>query len=224
MDDEDALRAELVRTCQAMARLGLSRGTSGNVSVRCGADLLISPSGVPYDALRPELVVRVRADGGFAGSVRPSSEWRFHQAILRAKPEMRAVVHTHSVHATAVSVLGRAIPAVHYNIAAAGGGSIPCAPYALFGTEALAEAIVETMRERRACLLAHHGAVAAGVDLAAALGLAEVVEEMATLYLLCLPMGEPPVLSEAQVAAAAAAYVGYGQRPGQRSGQRSGRN
>lgn len=209
---EHGLRAELVETCRDMAARGLSLGTSGNVSVRDGDGLLISPTGIDYEVLQPAQAVRIRADGGFDGTVLPSSEWRFHKAILDARPELNAVVHTHSTHATAMSVLGRDIPAVHYGIAAAGGPTIRCARYATFGTEALAASMLEAMRGRLACLLAHHGAVAAHVSLPRALDLADTVEELARLYLLCLPAGPPPVLSDDEIGRVMERFRTYGQQ------------
>ncbi|MDF1585791.1 class II aldolase/adducin family protein [Marinimicrococcus flavescens] len=207
------LRVELVETCRAMNGLGINRGTSGNVSVRLGEGFLVSPTGVPYDALRPEQVVRMGWDGGFAGDLLPSSEWRFHRDVLAARPDLEAVVHTHSVHATALAIMGRGIPAIHYMIAAAGGPDIRCAPYATFGTQELADAVLAAMDERRACLLAHHGVIAAGRTLARALSLAVTVEELAQQYLLCLPHGEPPVLDEAEIATVLDKFKTYGQQP-----------
>ena len=210
---ERALREEIVSACQALARLGLVQGTSGNVSARCGEGLLITPSGVPYDRLGPADIVMLAWDGSSAGRLQPSSEWRFHRDILAQRPDLDAVVHTHSTHATAVSILRRDIPAIHYSIAAAGGASIRCAPYALFGSQALADLVVAAMDGRRACLLAHHGVVAAHTSLARALELAQTVEELARQYLLCLSVGEPPTLDEAQMDEAIARFATYGQQP-----------
>lgn len=211
-DQETDLRQALVQTCRDMQSKGLSKGTSGNISVRCGQGFLISPTGIPYEDLRPDQVVAMRWDGGFDGPVLPSSEWRFHADILRSRDDLNAVVHTHSLNATAVSILGRAIPPIHYMIAAAGGEDIRCAPYATFGTQALSDLAVAALTGRRACLLAHHGVIAAHASLAGALKLAETVEELAALYLKCLPMGEPPVLSAAQIAEVLARFRSYGQQ------------
>lgn len=210
---EAALREELVDTCRGMVRLGLTRGTSGNVGVRCGDGFLVSPTGVPYDVLAPDQVVPMTFEGTHEGSFLPSSEWRFHRDILQARPELGAVVHTHSTHATAVAVLGRSIPAIHYDIAAAGGPTIRCAPYATFGTAELARNVLAALEDRRACLLAHHGVVAAGTTLRSALRLAELVEELARLYLLCLPAGEPPVLPDDEIARVVERYRTYGVQP-----------
>ncbi|WP_225025982.1 L-fuculose-phosphate aldolase [Xinfangfangia pollutisoli] len=211
-DDERALRSELIEACRSMNRLGINKGTAGNISLRYGDGFLISPTGIPYDKLTPEHVVAMNWDATFAGDVLPSSEWRFHRDILMARPDLNAVVHTHSTNATAVSILGRDIPAIHYAIAAAGGGTIPCAPYEIFGSQELADAVVRALQGRRACLMAHHGVIAAHVSIARALALAVTVEELATLYLQCLPLGEPPILSDAQIADVMEKFKTYGQQ------------
>ena len=211
-DEEMKLRTELVEACRSMNRLGINKGTAGNISVRHGDGFLISPTGIPYDALTPEQVVAMAWDASYAGDVLPSSEWRFHRDILHARPDLNAVVHTHSTHATALAVMGRQIPAIHYAIAGAGGDSIRCAPYELFGTQALADRAIEALEGRRACLLAHHGMIAAHVSIARALALAVTVEELAQLYLLSLPHGEPPVLSQAQIGEVLLKYKTYGQQ------------
>lgn len=210
---EAELRAELVATCRQLDEKGLIKGTSGNVSVRAGDGFLISPTGLSYSTMKPEQVVKVSWAGEHEGPILPSSEWRFHRDILAARPEFNAVVHTHSPHATAVSILECGIPAIHYRIAALGGPDIRCAPYALFGTQQLAEMAVEGMRDRRACLLAHHGVIAAHATLNGALQMAEIVEELARLYLLCLPMGPPPVLPSEAIAEVIERHKTYGQQP-----------
>jgi len=213
MTDEATLRTELVDACRKMNQLGINRGTSGNISVRCGDGLLISPTGTPYDQLTPGHVVLMRWDGSFDGDVLPSSEWRFHRDLLLARLDLNAVVHTHSTHATAVAILERDIPAIHYSIAAAGGDTIRCAPYEIFGSQELADEVLKAMADRRACLLAHHGQITAHTSIAKALALAVTVEELARLYLLCLPMGTPPVLSRQQMLDVLEKYKTYGQQP-----------
>jgi L-fuculose-phosphate aldolase len=212
MSEDTALRRELIEACRSMNSLGINRGTAGNISVRHGDGLLISPTGIPYDRLEPHHVVAMRWDGTFDGDVLPSSEWRFHRDILRARPDLNAVVHTHSTHATAVSILGRDIPAIHYAIAAAGGPTIRCAPYAIFGSQDLADAVVAALEGRRACLMAHHGVIAAHGSIAQALALAVTVESLAQQYLLCLPLGEPPRLSDAEIAEVLEKFKTYGQQ------------
>lgn len=213
MNGNTGLREELIETCRAMNRLGINKGTSGNVSMRHGAGFLISPTGIAYDALTPELIVEVRWDGSFDGDVLPSSEWRLHRDILEARDDLNAVVHTHSTHATALAIMGLDIPAIHYSIAAAGGPDIRCAGYATFGTQELADAVTAAMRGRRACLLAHHGVVAAHVSMAKALSLAVTVEELARQYILCRSLGTPPILGDQEIMTVVGKYRSYGQQP-----------
>jgi L-fuculose-phosphate aldolase len=214
--DERALRQQVIDTALAMGRLGINQGTSGNVSARWRDGLLITPSGVPYELLTPEriawLPLDVRDDDPLFAAQRPSSEWRIHRDILRSRPEIGAVVHTHSNAATALSIHGRGIPSHHYMVAAAGGNSIRCAPYATFGSQALSDYAIEALRERTACLLAHHGVIALGADLARALWLANEVEVLARQYLLALQIGEPPLLSDAQMNEVIERFKGYGLR------------
>ncbi len=221
MSDELQLRREIVEAGLAMSRLGINKGTSGNISVRHGNGFLISPTGLAYDKMTPDHIVAVNWDATFEGDVLPSSEWRFHRDILKARPDLNAVIHTHSTHATAVSILHRDIPAIHYMVTAAGGSSVRCAPYETFGSQALADRVLTALEGRRACLMAHHGVIAAHTSVSLALALAVTIEELATEYLLCLSVTEPPVLSDAQVAEALEKFKTYGQQnPGVLAGMR----
>ena len=206
-------RRDIIDACRGMNRLGINAGASGNISVRTETGLLISPTGMDYDALEPRHIVPLAWDGTFEGPVQPSSEWRFHRDLLHARPDLNAVVHTHSRHATALSILGRPIPAIHYAVAAAGGPDIRCAPYETFGTPELAARVIEAMQDRRACLLAHHGVIAAHATLPRALSLAVSVEELAHQYLLLLPLGEPPTLPPEEMARVLEKFRTYGQQP-----------
>ncbi|WP_026280843.1 MULTISPECIES: L-fuculose-phosphate aldolase [unclassified Thioalkalivibrio] len=197
--DATALREAVIHAGLETNRRGLNQGTSGNISVRLGDGMLITPSGVPYEALRPEDLVYVDAAGRWDPQRKPSSEWHFHRAILQARPELGAVVHVHSVYASVVAIQGRDIPALHYMIAAAGGNSIRCAPYATFGTEALSRLAVEALEDRTACLLANHGMIATGPDLERALWLTEEVELLARQYVLSLQIGGPALLDDAEM-------------------------
>jgi L-fuculose-phosphate aldolase len=213
---EDAVRKEVVATAIRMERLGINQGTSGNVSARWRDGFLITPSGVPCSELRSDAVVwlplDVRDDAPVFRSSRPSTEWRFHRDILCSRPEINAVVHTHSNAATALAIHARDIPAHHYMVAAAGGNSIRCAPYATFGSQALSDSAVAALKDRTACLLAHHGVIALGHDLARALWLANEVEVMAQQYLLACQLGPPPLLSDAQMNEVLQEFKGYGLR------------
>jgi L-fuculose-phosphate aldolase len=201
----------LLDAAQSLSRTG-NVGTSGNLSVRQDNGMLITPSGVPYDQLTLGHLVNVIADGSSLGALPPSSEWRFHQAIYAARPEAGAVVHCHAPHATALACLGRDIPAFHYEVAFAGGKDIRCAPYATFGTETLSENVVAALDGRRACLLAHHGLVCFHEDMAKALHLAEMVEQLARIYGLCLAMGQPETLPDDEMARVLEKFRHYGPR------------
>ncbi|MBO6716561.1 MAG: class II aldolase/adducin family protein [Rhizobiaceae bacterium] len=204
-------RRELIRIYGELTRKNLVKGTSGNVSVRTDEGILITPTGVPCDGMRDEDMVLVRWDGTCIGRMAPSSEWPFHLEILKSREDLGAIVHTHSPFATAVSILEMDIPALHYRIAAVGGATIRCAPYATFGTSQLAERAVEAMRGRRACLLAHHGVIAAHETLAKALNVAEIVEELAQYLIYCLPRGDIPVLPDEEVERVMEKHKTYGQ-------------
>jgi L-fuculose-phosphate aldolase len=203
-------RAALAEAAREVARRGLVTGTAGNVSLRNGNDTLVTPTGRDLATVTEIDIVTLDAGGRVLGGGKPTSEWRLHHAILAARPGIAAVVHTHSPHATAASALKRNIPAVHYMVVAAGGADIPCAPYATPGSEALAAHAASALASRDACLLAHHGALAAGPTLAAAIALAEVVEELARTWLTLLAvMPDPPVLGADDIAAMRTAWAAY---------------
>lgn len=191
----------LVAECaRRSVSLGLNRGTSGNVSARSLEGFLITPSGRDMTELAAADMAPVDMEGRAPEGLKPSSEWRFHRDIYAAFPEAGAIVHAHSPFAVALACLRRDIPAFHYMVAMAGGVDIRCARYATFGTQALSDAILEALRDRRACLMANHGLVAWGRDLAGALALAVEVEALCGQYLCCLQAGEPVLLSDAEMA------------------------
>jgi len=200
---EAELRQQLVTVARRMNASGLNQGTSGNLSVRIPGGLLITPSSLPYELMQPQDLVALDLAGGSRddGARRPSSEWRLHADILAGRPEIGAVLHCHSIHATALACHGRAIPPFHYMTAVAGGDDIRCAPYATFGTAELSALVVAALVDRRACLLGQHGQVALGASLDQALRIAIEVETLAQMYLQALQLGEPPLLSPEQMAA-----------------------
>ncbi len=205
-------RGELLRACRALARSGLSFGTSGNISLRRDrGHFFITPSGLPYETLRAGQIPLMDLDGRWFGRCRPSSEWRFHRDILRARPEVGAVVHAHSRCATALACTGRGIPAFHYMVAVAGGCDIRCAPYHTFGTQALAEAALEALAGRRACLLGNHGLIAVGADARSALALAGEVENLAGQYCAALALGDVQVLDAAEMQRVLERFRSYGR-------------
>ena len=212
MTDEAALRRAMVEAARELDARGLNRGTSGNVGARFGDGLLVTPSGVPARELTPEAMVALSADGDVIGPGRPSSEWRFHRDILRARPELHAVVHVHSPFATALACLGLDIPPFHYMIAAAGGSSIRCAPYALFGTQELSDHALAALQDRRACLLANHGMIAAGPGLEQAVALCIEVESLCEQYWRARQLGQPQLLSPGQMADVIEKFKTYGRQ------------
>ncbi|MWB77152.1 class II aldolase [Pseudooceanicola sp. 216_PA32_1] len=212
MTDLVSERQRVIDTARAMNASGLNRGTSGNVSLRCAGGFLITPTGMAYDGLTPEDIVLVAMDGTPQGTRKPSSEWRFHRDILAERPDLNAVVHTHATHCTAVAILGVPIPALHYSIAAAGGHDIRCAPYEIFGSQELAVSVVAALKDRRACLMAHHGMIACHATPERALALAGTIEELARLYLLCRAAGEVPVLAPQAMAEVLERFGTYGQQ------------
>lgn len=210
--NESELRTALAETSRQAVSRGLNSGTAGNVSVRLRDGLLITPSGLAGDALRPVQMVFMDMEGSASGELRPSSEWRIHRDIYRARPEVNAVVHAHSPHAVSLACLRRGIPAFHYMVAAAGGKNIRCAEYATFGTQGLSDAVLAALQGRRACLLANHGLVAAGGSLDAALALALEVEELCAQYWRASLMGPPVLLSDAEMDEVLERFKDYGQR------------
>lgn len=196
----ELLRRQLVDSARRMNALGINQGTSGNLSVRCPGGLLITPSALPYDEMSAGDIVFVGDDGvAEVDGRKPSSEWRIHRDVYRARPDTQAVLHAHPVHCTALACLRRPLPAFHYMVAVAGGRDIRCAPYATFGTQELSEHVVAALDGRRACLMANHGLLCLGADLAAALALAVEVETLARCYLQCLAVGEPVLLGDAEM-------------------------
>ena len=196
---ELTLRKAIIATALAMNALGINRGKSGNVSARWKDGFLITPSGLPYEETRPADIVFVGKNGNATGKRPPSSEWRFHYDIYRTRTDAQAVVHTHSSFATTLACLGMDIPAFHYMIAVAGGNSIRCAPYATFGTQELSDRALQALWNRKACLLANHGMIAAGDSLKHALALAVEVEALCEQYWRALQVGKPAILSDSEM-------------------------
>ncbi len=210
-DDETVLREQAVAALGRLDALGMNRGSTGNLSLRMGAGMLITPTGMGADKLQPQDLVWLGHDGTLRGGWQPSSESHFHQAIYAVRPGLHAIVHAHSVHATALACLHRELPAFHYMVAVAGGDSVPCVPYHLFGTEALSTAVAHAMRDRDACLLANHGLVAAGATLAQAMKVALEIESLCETYLKALAVGEPALLSREEMAQVVVHFARYGK-------------
>ena len=210
MSGDRGVRMRLVAAARRLAALGLNHGKSGNVSARVDGGFVITPSGKSYDALTVRDLVMV--EGGEPHARRkPSSEWRLHRDIYERREEAGAIVHTHSSFATTLACLRRPIPAVHYEIAFAGGGDIRCAPYATFGTQKLSDHALAALEGRSACLLANHGVVAFAPTIEQAVVLADKVEELARTYWQALQVGEPAILDAEEMARVVEKFKTYGR-------------
>lgn len=204
------LREQLLATTRKLSEVGLNRGTSGNASVRDGEGFLVTPSGMAVEAMTPHDMVAMDFDGKVHGEGKPSSEWRFHRDILASRPEVGAVIHTHSMFATTIACLRKDVPPLHYMMALVGGDSIRCAPYALFGSQALSDVALEALKDRKACLLANHGMIALGRDLDVAFAVTVEVETLCEQYWRTLQVGGPVLLSEQEMGEAMEQFKGYG--------------
>jgi L-fuculose-phosphate aldolase len=211
------LSEQLLKTSRKLADLGLNKGTSGNCSVRSGDGFLVTPSGMPIDEMTPASMVQMQFDGSFelqikSNAKKPSSEWRFHCDILKSRPEINAVIHTHSMFATTLACLHKDIPPFHYMIAVVGGDTIRCAPYALFGSQVLSDNALSALQDRKACLLANHGMIALGRDLEDVLAVTVEVENLCEQYWRILQLNpNPPLLSEAEMHEVFQQFRGYGK-------------
>lgn len=205
-------REAIVVAAREMNALGINQGTAGNISLREGDAMLITPSGVPYAAMTPEMiaVVPLAGEGRASGPLAPSSEWRIHRDILRARDDVNAVVHTHSLHATTLAVLRRDIPAVHYMIAAFGAAKIRCTDYAPFGTQELSDLAVEGLGRAHGVLLGNHGMIVTAADLDKAMWRAVELEALARVYYLARLAGEPVVLPDDEISREIARFETYG--------------
>ena len=206
--------ASLIDTAIQLQNMGLNHGATGNCSCRDGDTYLITPSGVETQNLSEDKIVRMDFKGNVVDSIsnlKPSSEWRFHQDIMSKRQEVRAVVHTHSIFASTVSLFGNELPPFHYMIAVAGGSSVRCAPYAMFGTQELSDNIIDALLDRKACLIANHGLVSIGANLAEALQIAEEIEHLCQLYIEAKKLGEPNLLNQKQMIEVIERFQTYGK-------------
>jgi L-fuculose-phosphate aldolase len=208
--NEKEKRQAIIDACRRMNALGINQGTSGNISVRHGKGLLITPTSTPYEAMTIDQIVFMKMDGSHAADQRPSSEWQFHLDILRSRNDIEAVVHAHPTYCTILAIMGLEIPPIHYMIAVAGGDTIRCAPYATYGTPELSAHALKALEGRFACLLDHHGMIAIGSSLSKAMWLAVEVETLARQYHGCLQIGKPPLLPKDEIERVRLKMAGYG--------------
>lgn len=208
-----SLRQAIITQCKWMNSNGLNQGTSGNISVRDGSSMLVTPSATPYEIMQPEMIVSMdlsTQDGTWEGPLKPTTEWRFHLDILNARPDMNAIIHTHSTYATVLSMGHKEIPSCHYMVAAFGGNNVRCADYALYGTQELSNHALSALENRTACLLANHGMIVLGENLDQAMWRAIELETIAKQYVLSLTIGGPHLLSDAQIEETLAGFATYG--------------
>ena len=209
-------RENLLSIAQKLIETGLNKGTAGNASVRCQengkAGFLVTPSGMAVEDMSAVSMVKMQFDGSFEAKKIPSSEWRFHRDILQSRADVSAIVHTHSMFATTLACLHKDIPPFHYMIAVVGGDTIRCAPYALFGSQALSDNALAALIDRKACLLANHGMIALGRDLDDALAVTVEVENLCEQYWRILQLdANPPLLNEAEMREVFQQFKGYGK-------------
>lgn len=212
---EKSLREEIVVRCREMNVAGINQGTSGNISARIGGRMLITPSAVPYERLEPGMIASIaldEADGAWEGPIQPSTEWRFHHALLSGREDAEAVVHAHPTYCTTLAIARKEIPACHYMIAAFGGNNVRCSGYATFGTEELSRLAMEAMTDRTACLLANHGMITIGESLARAMWRAVELETIARQYYLSLLIDGPVLLDDAAVGDTIRGFSRYGSQ------------
>ncbi len=211
--DETIARKAIIDGLLKMNANGMNQGTSGNVSVRHGEHMLITPSAIPYETMKPEMIASMPITGEYGawkGPLKPSTEWRFHLDILRARPKARSVVHLHSHYCTVLAIARKSIPSCHYMMAAFGGYDIRCSGYARYGSKELSDRALEALEGRNACLLANHGMIAVGETFDQATWLAVELKTIAKQYYHSLLIGGPVLLTEAEIDAAAEGFSTYG--------------
>jgi L-fuculose-phosphate aldolase len=209
-------RAAIVAAASAMEAAGLNVGTAGNISIRSGDSMLITPSGVPCELMRPEMIATMPLNGEYGswkGPLKPSSEWRFHLDILRARADIGAIVHFHPTFGCTLAMLNKPILAAHYMIAMFGGSVVKCTKYAPFGTKELADLVVEGLGDRHAVLLGNHGALTTGADLRAAMLRARELENLARMYYYAIAAGKPAILSDDEAMRTVERFKSYGAAP-----------
>lgn len=214
MKKEMLLRKSLFQSSLLLNRKGLNHGATGNLSCRNDNGFIITPSGVSLENLDSNSMVEIGFNGEIINSksnYKPSSEWLFHRDIYATKDDIHAIVHTHSVFSSTLSVIGESIPPFHYMIAVAGGDSIRCSDYALFGSQELSNNIIIAMEQRKACLISNHGMIAIGKDLNEAINIAIEVEHLAQVYVQAKMIGTPKLLNDNQMLEVIDKFKNYGE-------------
>lgn len=212
--DAEKTRQAIIDACLWMGQNGVNSGTSGNISIRVPGGCLITPSAIPYAQMTPDMIVRLPVDGSAhpGQGYKPSTEWRFHQAILAARPDVDVVVHAHPTYATAIAAQRRPIPAVHYMVAAFGGPDVPVTDYAIYGGVRLSDLVTEALKDRDGCLMANHGAITLGDTLERALWRMQELENLAKVYAIASSTGTPVLLTDAEIAEVKLSFADYGAK------------
>lgn len=214
---ENYVRQSIIDHCRKMNALGINQGTSGNISARYEDRMLITPSAAPYDEMTPDMIASLPLEGEYGawdGPRRPSTEWRFHLDIMRSRPEVQAVIHTHAIYSTILAIAHKPIPACHYMIAAFGGDDVKVCDYARYGTKELSDNILKAMEGRTACLMANHGMLVTGASLEKAMWAAVELETIAKQYYHALLIGGAVVLSSEEIAGVRKGFASYGLQDG----------
>ena len=210
---ENYVRQSIIDHCRKMNALGINQGTSGNISARYEDRMLITPSAAPYDEMTPDMIASLPLEGEYGawdGPRKPSTEWRFHLDILKTRPEIQAVIHTHAIYSTILAIAHKPIPACHYMIAAFGGDDVRVCDYARYGTKELSDNILKAMEGRTACLMANHGMLVTGASLEKAMWAAVELETIAKQYYHALLIGGPAVLPAEEIAGVRKGFASYG--------------
>jgi L-fuculose-phosphate aldolase len=211
--DELEVRRSIISQCLFMNGSGLNQGNSGNISVRFGDRMLITPTSIPYEEMTPDMIASMPVDGEYGaweGPKKPSSEWRFHLDIMKARPEVGSVVHTHAAYSTILAIARKPIPACHYMVAAFGGDDVKVSGYARYGTKELSEHVLKALEGRNGCLMANHGMLTVGSSLKKAMWRAVELETIAKQYYHTLLIGGPVILSSAQIGETLESFASYG--------------
>ena len=209
-----SIQRQLLELSLRLQSLGLNEGSSGTCSIRHHDGFFITPSGLNPKVMHEDDMVFMDFNGTIQSNQKaarePSSEWRFHHDILKLRIDANVVIHTHSTFASTLSLFRRDIPAFHYMIAVAGGNSIRCSAYALFGTQALSDEAIKALDNRKACLLANHGLIVVGRDIEDALNITCEIERLCEQYVLALQIGSPSILSNQEMDEVIYRFKSYG--------------
>lgn len=208
---ENKIRKSIIDASLLLERKKLNQGKAGNISIRWKNGMLITPSGISYEGMKPKDIVFVDSKGRYEGIWKPSSEWRFHLDILKNRKEFNVIIHNHPAYGSGMSILRKDIKAYHYMIGFMGGDTIRCSTFAPPGTEELSKAALKALRDRKACLLANHGTISCGKDLDEALFLTEEFEILCKQITIAKINGSPKLVEKKYMKIIIEAIKSYGK-------------